>query len=232
MGGIPTNRFGEVIINSGDEAEQVIDGLYAVGEAACVSVHGANRLGGNSLLDILVFGRAAANRVGEYLKANRYHKPLCQESLDKALARLARWDKKGEGESVKSLRDDLKQIMETHCGVFRNEEVMQEGIDQLKALRDRLPGVQLKDDSKVFNHARIEAMELENMIDISMSIMMSAEARKESRGAHSRMDYPDRDDENWMRHSLYYLEGDRHSTKPVRTKPINVETFPPKERVY
>jgi succinate dehydrogenase / fumarate reductase flavoprotein subunit len=221
-----------VIINSGDEAEQVIDGLYAVGEAACVSVHGANRLGGNSLLDILVFGRAAANRVGEYLKENRYHKPLCQDSLDKAMARLSRWDKKGEGETVQSLRNDLKQVMETHCGVFRNEEVMQEGIEQLKALRDRLPGVQLKDDSKVFNHARIEAMELENMVDISMSIMMSAEARKESRGAHSRMDYPERDDENWMKHSLYYLEGDRHSTKPVRTKPINVETFPPKERVY
>ncbi len=232
MGGIPTNRFGEVIINKDDEPEQVVNGLYAIGEAACVSVHGGNRLGGNSLLDILVFGRAAANRVGEFLKANRYHKPLCKESVDRAMARLARWEKKGDGESVQSLRDDLKQVMETHCGVFRNEEVMQEGIEQLKALRERLPGVQLQDDSKVFNHARVEALELENMIDISMSVMMSAEARKESRGAHSRIDYPDRDDKNWMRHSLYYLDGDRHSTKPVRTKPITVETFPPKERVY
>lgn len=232
MGGIPTNRFGEVIVQHGGNAEDVVNGLYAIGEAACVSVHGANRLGGNSLLDILVFGRAAANQVGAFLKVNRYHKPPCQDSVDRAMQRLQRWDKKGDGESVESLRSELKMVMEQHCGVFRNEEVLQDGIQKLKALRERLPGVQLQDDSKIFNYARIEALELENLVDISMSIMMSAEARKESRGAHSRMDYPERDDENWMEHSLYYLEGDRHSTKPVRTKPLTVDTFPPKERVY
>ncbi|MCP3671948.1 MAG: succinate dehydrogenase flavoprotein subunit [Gammaproteobacteria bacterium] len=232
MGGIPTNRFGEVVVQHGNNSEELVNGLYAIGEAACVSVHGANRLGGNSLLDILVFGRAAANRVTKFLKGHRYHKPLCQDSVDKAMQRLQRWDNKGDGESVESLRSELKLVMEQHCGVFRNEEVMQDGIQKLKAIRDRLPGVQLKDDSKVFNYARIEALELENLVDISMSIMMSAGARKESRGAHSRMDYPNRDDENWMEHSLYYLDGDRHSTKPVRTKPLTVETFPPKERVY
>jgi len=232
MGGIPTNRFGEVVIQQGDNPEQVVTGLYAVGEAACVSVHGANRLGGNSLLDILVFGRASANRIHEYLKENRYHKPPCPDSVDKAMQRLERWSKKGDGESVESLRTELKAVMENHASVFRNEKVMQDGIKKIKDLRDRLPGVQLKDDSKTFNYARIEAMELENLIDISMSIMMSAEARKESRGAHSRMDYPNRDDENWMVHSLYYLDGDRHGSKPVCTKPLTVETFPPKERVY
>ncbi len=232
MGGIPTNRFGEVVIQQGNEPEQLVRGLYAVGEAACVSVHGANRLGGNSLLDILVFGRASANRIHEYLKENRYHKPPCPDSVDKAMQRLQRWSKKGDGESVESLRTELKAVMEDHASVFRNEAVMQDGIKKIKDLRDRLPGVQLKDDSKTFNYARIEAMELENLIDISMSIMMSAEARKESRGAHSRMDYPDRDDENWMVHSLYYLDGDRHGSKPVCTKPLTVETFPPKERVY
>jgi succinate dehydrogenase flavoprotein subunit len=232
MGGIPTNRFGEVVVQSGDEAERIVSGLYAIGEAACVSVHGANRLGGNSLLDILVFGRAAANRVGGFLKKSRYHRPLCQDSVDRAMQRLRRWDKKGDGESVEVLRSDLKLVMERHCGVFRNEEIIQEGINKLKAIRDRLPGVRLKDNSKIFNYARIEALELENLVDISMSVMMSAQARKESRGAHSRMDYPDRDDENWMEHSLYYLQGDRHSTKPVRTKPLSVETFPPKERIY
>lgn len=232
MGGIPTNRFGQVICQSGNDTEKVVSGLYAIGEAACVSVHGANRLGGNSLLDILVFGRAAANKVIGHLKENRYHRPLDQSSVDKAMDRLQRWNQKGDGETVEALRTDLKKVMEHHCGVFRNEEVMQEGIEQLKAIRDRLPGVRLKDDSKIFNYARIEALELENLVDISMAIMMSAEARKESRGAHSRVDFPERDDENWMRHSLYYLEGDKLSTKPVRTKPLTVETFPPKVRVY
>ncbi len=232
MGGIPTNRFGEVVSQSGDEAEKVVSGLYAIGEAACVSVHGANRLGGNSLLDILVFGRAAANKVIEYLKKNRYHRPLDQSSVDRAMERLNRWDQKGDGETVEALRSDLKLVMEQHCGVFRNEEIMQEGVEQIKAIRDRLPGVKLKDDSKIFNYARIEALELENLIDISMSIMMSAEARQESRGAHSRVDYPKRDDEKWMKHSLYYLEGDKLSSKPVRTQPLTVDSFPPKERVY
>ena len=143
-----------------------------------------------------------------------------------------RWDQAGEGLSVRELRDDFRKAMEDHAGVFRTEEIMSEGVEKLKALRDRLPDVRLNDQSKVFNTARVEALELENLIDTGISIAYSALMRKESRGAHSRPDYPDRDDTNWMKHSLYFREGDRMDYKPVRTKPLTVETFPPKERVY
>ncbi len=211
---------------------KLFHGLYAAGECACVSVHGGNRLGGNSLLDILVFGRAAGEDIVQYLQDNPNHRPMNVASVDKAMARLERWDQPGEGESVKQLRDDLKKVMEDHCGVFRVEEVMAKGVEQIHAIRDRLPGVRLQDTSKVFNTARIEAMELENLIDIGMATMMSAHARQESRGAHSRIDYPNRDDKQWLKHSLYFLEDDRLDFKPVRTKPMTVDSFPPKDRVY
>jgi succinate dehydrogenase / fumarate reductase flavoprotein subunit len=232
MGGIPTNRFGQVVTTRIDNPEQVIPGLYAVGECACVSVHGANRLGGNSLLDILVFGRAAANHISGFLKENRYHRALNKESVEQALERLHRWYQTCSGESVSAVREDLKQVMEDHCSVFRDEAVMQEGIEKLKEIRERVGRVCLKDDSLAFNTARVEALELENMSDIAMATMMAAEARKESRGAHSRPDYPDRDDLQWQKHSLYFKEGDRLDWKPVRNKPLSVEPFPPKERVY
>ena len=232
MGGIPTDRFGQVVMPARHGPEEVVPGLYAAGECACVSVHGANRLGGNSLLDILVFGRAAANQIIEFLAENRYHRPLPEDGLERPLARLARWGQKGEGETVEQLRTELEQVMETHCSVFRTAEVMREGVEQLKAIRERLPEVRLRDFSRVFNTARVEALELENLVDISMATMMAAEARKESRGAHSRVDYPERDDNAWLKHSLYFLDGDVLDYKPVRTKPITVESFPPKERVY
>ncbi len=232
MGGIPTDRFGRVVMPSGDSPEEVVPGLYAAGECACVSVHGANRLGGNSLLDILVFGRAAANDILGFLKNNRYHRPPNQACIDRAYERFARWEKRGDGESVQAVRADLKKAMEDHCGVFRTEKIMQEGIDVIKAIRARIPDVRLQDQSKVFNTARIEALELENLADIAIATMRSAEARQESRGAHSRIDYPDRDDAHWMKHSLYTLEDDSLDYKPVRTKPMSVETFPPKKRVY
>jgi len=232
MGGIPTNRYGEVVATYQDGPEDVVSGLYAAGECACVSVHGANRLGGNSLLDILVFGRAAGNQIIKYLKENRYHKPLPEEAIDRAMQRLERWDKKGEGESVATLKADLKQVMENHCSVFRTADVMQEGVDKIKQIRERLKDARLQDHSRVFNTSRIEALELENLVDIAMATMMGALAREESRGAHSRIDFPTRDDKVWMKHSLYHLEGDRLDFKPVRTKPLSVETFPPKERVY
>jgi succinate dehydrogenase / fumarate reductase flavoprotein subunit len=232
MGGIPTNRFGQVVTTRIDNPEQVIPGLYAVGECACVSVHGANRLGGNSLLDILVFGRAAANHISGFLKENRYHRALNEESVERALERLHRWYRTCSGESVSAVREDLKQIMEDHCSVFRDETVMREGIEKLKEIRERVARVCLKDDSLAFNTARVEALELENMSDIAMATMMTAEARKESRGAHSRPDYPHRDDSQWQKHSLYFKEGDRLDWKPVRSKPLSVEPFPPKERVY
>jgi len=232
MGGIPTNRFGEVVVPNKNQAEDAIPGLYAVGECACVSVHGANRLGGNSLLDILVFGRAAANQMTKYLDENHYHRKINQDSVDKAMQRLQRWDSVGQGESVSQVKEDLQQLMEDHAGVFRTQDVMVQGVAKLKELRDRMANVTLRDASKVFNTARIEAMELENLMDISMSVMLSAAKREESRGAHSRIDFPDRDDKKWMKHSLYFLDNDQLDWKPVRTKPLTVDTFPPKKRVY
>ncbi|MDX1811996.1 MAG: FAD-binding protein, partial [Gammaproteobacteria bacterium] len=232
MGGIPTNRFGQVVVPEKQTAEETIPGLYAVGECACVSVHGANRLGGNSLLDIVVFGRAAGNHIIDFLKSNRYHRPINQDSVDKAMQRLQRWDDTSDGESVTDIRNDLQKEMENHCGVFRTEEILKEGVEKIRTIKERMINARLKDHSKVFNTARIEALELENLVEVALATVHSACAREESRGAHSRVDFPKRDDKNWMRHSLYYMEGERMDYKPVRTKPLTVESFPPKERVY
>ncbi len=232
MGGIPTNRFGQVVVPDGDDHERAIPGLYAVGECACVSVHGANRLGGNSLLDIVVFGRAAGNHIIEYLKHNRYHRPLAADSVEQALERLARWDRPGGDERVDALRAELQREMETHCGVFRSEEILSEGVRRIEAIKARLPEVGLGDHSKVFNTARIEALELENLVEIALATVYSAHARTESRGAHSRVDYTERDDKNWLKHTLYFQQGSRLHYKPVRLQPLTVDSFPPKERVY
>ena len=232
MGGIPTDRLGHVVIPAADGSEQRVPGLFAAGECACVSVHGANRLGGNSLLDILVFGRAAGQQIIDYLKDNPQHRALPDESVDKAMARLSRWEKEGEGISVRELRDEFRKVMEDHAGVFRTDEIMTEGVEKVEAIREKLKDVRLGDQSKVFNTARIEALELENLVEIGMAIVLSALQRKESRGAHSRPDYSERDDANWMKHSVYFLEDDRLEYKPVQTKPLTVDSFPPKPRVY
>jgi succinate dehydrogenase / fumarate reductase flavoprotein subunit len=232
MGGIPTNRFGQVTVPQRQGPEEPVPGLYAAGECACVSVHGANRLGGNSLLDILVFGRAAANHIIGFLEENRYHRPFPESGLEPAMTRLSRWERKGDGESVDGLRTEMQSVMEDNCGVFRSAEVLQAGVEKVEALAARLGDVRLKDHSRVFNTARVEALELENLMGVALATVKSAHARRESRGAHSRIDYPERDDVHWLRHSLYY--GDSHSVdyKPVRIRPMSVESFPPKERVY
>jgi len=231
MGGIPTDRHGRVVVPAG-QGEEVVPGLYAVGECACVSVHGANRLGGNSLLDIVVFGRAAGNDIIDYLRENRYHRPPNPASVEQALARLARWGRRGDGEGVEGLRRELQQVMEDHCGVFRSQAVLEQGMDKVLQLQQRLQDAVLRDHSQVFNTARIEALELENLMELAVATVTSALGRTESRGAHSRVDYPERDDERWLRHTLFLREGRMLDYKPVRMKPLTVDSFPPQERTY
>jgi succinate dehydrogenase / fumarate reductase flavoprotein subunit len=232
MGGIPTDRHGRVVVPAGHGAEEPLPGLYAAGECACASVHGANRLGGNSLLDILVFGRMAGKDVVRYVRENPFHRSMDEEGVDSAMARLGRWDRRGDGPGVRPLTDELRKAMEDHAGVFRTEEVMSEGADRVRAIRARLPQARLRDHSRTFNIARIEALELENLVDVGMAIILSALHRRESRGAHSRPDYPERNDRQWLKHSLYFRDGDAMDYKPVRTRPLTVQGFPPKERVY
>jgi succinate dehydrogenase / fumarate reductase, flavoprotein subunit len=232
MGGIPTNFHGQVVAPYKTGPEEVVQGFYAVGECACVSVHGANRLGTNSLLDIVVFGRAAGDQIIEDLKKNPHHKQLAADATDKALARLTRLDSQKNGESVAEVGDALRKSMQAYCGVFRFADMLKRGVVKMDEVAERARHTGIKDKSRVFNTARVEALELDNLVEVAMATMISAEARTESRGAHARDDFPTRDDDKWLKHTLYFSDGRRLDYKPVRLKPLTVDSFPPKARTY
>ena len=232
MGGIPTNRHSQVVTPYKTGPEEVVAGFYAVGECACVSVHGANRLGTNSLLDIVVFGRAAGMQVIKDLKKAPHHKALPTDAADKTLARLSRLNNQKDGERVAQVRDTMKRTMQTYCGVFRMADILKQGVAKINEVAERVANTEIEDKSQVFNTARIEALELDNLIEVALATMVSAEARAESRGAHARDDFSERDDENWLKHTLYFRDGKRLDYKPVRLKPLTVASFPPKPRTY
>jgi succinate dehydrogenase / fumarate reductase flavoprotein subunit len=242
MGGIPTNVHGQVVVQTAESHNQVVNGLYAVGECSCVSVHGANRLGTNSLLDLLVFGRSAGNHIVEFASKTKSHKDLPKDAADRTLERLARLDAASSGEYAQDVANDIRATMQKHAGVFRTQTSMDEGVQQIAQIRERVGGIALKDTSMVFNTARIEALEVENLIECAQATMVSAAARKECRGAHTVMDYErpaddpvaplGRDDANWMKHTLWHSKTNSLTYKPVNLKPMTVESVPPKVRTF
>ncbi len=232
MGGIPTNYHGQVVAPYKTGPEEVVQGFYAVGECACVSVHGANRLGCNSLLDLLVFGREVARQIIEDLQRNPHPKPLPHDAAERPLARLARLKSQKNGESVAAVGADMRRVMQNHCGVFRFPDLLTQGVEKIRIVAERVKNTMVHDQSKVFNTACVEALELDNLIEVAQATMVSASARQESRGGHTRDDFPERDDDLWLKHSLYFSEGQKLDYKPVRLKPLTVETFPLKARVY
>ncbi len=235
MGGIPTNRFGEVVSADSEGVEHVVPGLFAIGEAACASVHGANRLGGNSLLEIVVFGRACGNRVSRFLRQHRYHPALTTDCWEPGVARVERWLSQTQAtSSIAELRQRMQTLMQEHFSVYRTAEIMQQGVEALDALATELPDAAIADGNRIFNSELIEALELENLMQMARATAACALARQESRGAHARDDFPERDDQNWMKHSLARIRSGRVqvSYKPVRSRPMTVASFPPKKRVY
>ncbi|MGA0095070.1 MAG: succinate dehydrogenase flavoprotein subunit [Burkholderiaceae bacterium] len=242
MGGIPTNINGQVVAPNAQGNQEIVPGLYAVGECSCVSVHGANRLGTNSLLDLLVFGRAAGNHLVANHPKGREFPDLPADAADAALARLAKLDGNAGGEYAQDVANDIRAAMQQHAGVFRTQASMDEGVAKIAALRERTEAIGLKDNSKVFNTARIEALEVANLIECAQATIESAAARHECRGAHTVNDYErdaddpqhplGRNDAEWMKHTLWHSQGNRLSYKPVNLKPLTVESVPPKVRTF
>ncbi|WP_199154550.1 succinate dehydrogenase flavoprotein subunit [Chromobacterium sp. ASV23] len=235
MGGIPTNYHGEVVVHG-----EPVHGFYAAGEVACASVHGANRLGTNSLLDLLVFGKSSANSMIDFIKKQPEDLPeLAMADVERSVARVARLDGQTNGVQVHEARAEMQRVMQAHCGVFRFKDMLAEGVDKILEVEKMVAKTEIGDKSKVFNTARIEALELENLIEVAKSTMISANARTESRGAHVRDDAPDtpdtpngRDDKNWLKHTLWFRDGNRLEYKPVNLQPLTVETIKLKARSY
>ena len=239
MGGIPTNIHGQVVVPKDGNPNAVVNGLYAVGECSCVSVHGANRLGTNSLLDLLVFGRAAGRHIVETSLKSRSHKALPADAADLSLSRLARLEASTSGEYAQDVANDIRKTMQQHAGVFRTQASLDEGVGKIAAIAERVKGITLADKSKVFNTARVEALEVENLIEAAQATIVSAAARRESRGAHTVSDYGDtpefpngRNDGEWMKHTLWFSQGNRLDYKPVQLKPLSTESIPPKVRSF
>jgi succinate dehydrogenase / fumarate reductase flavoprotein subunit len=233
MGGIPTNYMGQVVAPEGNSKEAIVPGLFAAGECACVSVHGSNRLGTNSLLDLVVFGKSSGEQLVKDMRLHPSpHRNLPKDAGEATRARVARLDSANSGERVAEVLNDLRRTMQAHCGVFRFPEDLAAGVEKLKQIASRCQKTFIADKSKVYNTARVEALELENLVEVAMATIVSAEARKESRGAQARADFPERDDKNWMKHTLWYKEGNRLDYKPVHLKPLTVQTMEPKVRTY
>ena len=235
MGGIPTNYYGEALTVNG--SEKVVPGLMSIGEAACVSVHGANRLGSNSLLDLVVFGKAAAKRCAETVDAESSHKQLKSDAGEEALARLDKFRHASGKTPTAALRLEMQRIMQGNCAVFRTGEVLEEGVKLMKEAWSKREDIKVSDTSMVWNSDLVETLELDNLLGQSMVSMTSAAERKESRGAHAREDFPERDDENWMKHTLAWCDENGnvkldYRSVVMQTMTNEVQSFPPKARVY
>jgi succinate dehydrogenase / fumarate reductase flavoprotein subunit len=232
MGGLPTNIGGQVLYPESETETRIIEGLYACGEVACVSVHGANRLGGNSLLDLVVFGRAAGIQIEKSIRDGYQVEGANQANIDAAMARLNALNASESGEKVSEVREELQKTMQLYFGVFREGESMQKGLVLLRELRVKVANLHLQDKTGAFNTDRIEALELQNLFEVAFATAVSAEERKESRGAHARNDFTERDDENWLKHSVYYPTEERIGKREVNFSPKTVDAFPPKIRTY
>jgi succinate dehydrogenase / fumarate reductase flavoprotein subunit len=233
MGGIPTNYMGQVVAPEGNSKEAIVPGLYAAGECSCVSVHGGNRLGCNSLLDLLVFGKSSGEQmVKDIAHVPKPHRNLPKDAGEATRARVERLNSATSGERMVDVLNELRRTMQAHCGVFRFPDDLRKGAEKVREIARRSERTFISDKSKVFNTARVEALELENLVEAALATVVSAEARKESRGAHTREDFPERDDQNWMKHTLWFKEGNRLDYKPVHLRPLSVETMEPKVRTY